>query len=625
MNVLYEENGDFKVASVMSETDASLQVEAPHGKRSKIKSSHVLMRFEEAAPASFLERAGREAEGIDIDFLWECCGEHEFGFEELATEYFGRKPVPQEATTVLLKLHSAPIYFHRKGRGRFRAAPAETLKAALAGLERKRQQAEQIDNWSAQLQEGAMPEALRPVLRELLYKPDRNRPETKALEKACLASGLSGAKLLAACGMLPSTHDYHFNRFLYEQFPGGVDLAQISAPQWPQDLPVANVAAFSLDDATTTEIDDAMSLSFLPEGRWRVGVHIAAPALGFGPGSPIDAVARARLSTAYMPGRKITMLPDEVIDAFTLAEGRSPPALSLYIDVDPQSFAVLGSSTRIERVPVAANLRHHQVDRLNEDFLVDKVDPDIPYAAQLHALYRFALALEAGRGKSGNTIDRVEYNFHVENDRIEIQPRKRGAPLDKLVAELMILVNSHWGRLLDESDIPAIYRTQGEGKVRMTTAAGAHQGLGVSHYAWSSSPLRRYVDLVNQWQLIAAVREEPPPFAPNSEALHAAVRDFELTYAAYDEFQRQMEHYWCLRWIEQEGVREAVADVVRDKLVRFRDLPLYTRVPSLPELAAGTAVLVEVASVDLIDSEIRCLYKKPLPADDEGTPSENVT
>jgi exoribonuclease II len=620
MNVLYEENGDFKVGSVLSETDASLQVEAPHGKRSKIKSAHVLLRFEDGSLASFLERVGREAQSIDTDFLWECCRESDFGFEELAAEYHGRKPTAAEAATVLIKLHSAPMYFHRKGRGRFRAAPPDTLKAALAGLERKRVQAEQIDGWAAQMQAGEMPEALRPMLRELLYKPDRNRSETKALEKACLASGLSGAKLLAACGMLPSTHDYHFNRFLYEQFPGGVALPALARPSWPEDLPLAEVEAFSLDDATTTEIDDAMSLTFLPGGGWRLGVHIAAPALGFGPGSAIDAIARERLSTAYMPGRKITMLPEEVIDVFTLAAGRSPPALSLYLDIDPQSFAVTGSSTRIERVPVAANLRHHEVERLNEDFLADKVDPAVPYAAQLHALYRFALALEEGRGKSANNVDRLEYSFHVEGERIEIVPRKRGAPLDKLVAELMILVNSHWGRLLDERGVSAIYRTQNEGKVRMSTAAAGHQGLGVSHYAWSSSPLRRYVDLVNQWQLIAALRAEAPPFAANSEALHAAVRDFELTYAAYDEFQRNMEQYWCLRFIEQEGIREAAAEVVRDKLVRFRKLPLYTRVPSLPELAPGTAVLVEVKAVDLIDSEIRCLYKKP----DEGKPSADA-
>lgn len=614
MNVLYEENGDFKVGTVLSETEASLQVEAPHGKRSKIKSAHVLLRFAEGGLADFLERAQKQTEGIDIDFLWECCGEKEFAFAELAAEYCGHAPDAMEAATILLKLHSAPMYFHRKGRGRFRAAPAETLKAALAGLERKRQQAQQMEEWAAQLQAGQMPEALRPMLAELLYKPDRNRLETKAFEQACLQSGLSAPKLVQACGLLPSSHDYHFNRFLYEYFPGGDIFASVALPTLPEDLPMAEVEAFSLDDASTTEIDDAMSLTELPGGNWRIGIHIAAPALGFMPGSDIDAIARARLSTAYMPGRKITMLPPEVVARFSLSEGSAPPAVSLYVEVEPGTFAITELYSRIERVPIAVNLRHHQVDQLNEDFLVGKIDPAIPCAEALHKLYDFALALEAGRGKSGNTIDRVEYSFYVENGRISILPRKRGAPLDKLVAELMILVNSSWGELLDEKGVAAIYRAQGEGKVRMTTVASEHQGLGVSHYAWASSPLRRYVDLLNQWQLVAALRSEPPPFASNkSEALLSALRDFELTYAAYDEFQRQMEHYWCLRWVEQEGLHEAAAEVLRDKLVRFRDIPLYVRVPSLPELAPGTMVLLGIEGVDLIDSQIHCLYKKALP------------
>jgi len=165
--------------------------------------------------------------------------------------------------------------------------------------------------------------------------------------------------------------------------------------------------------------------------------------------------------------------------------------------------------------------------------------------------------------------------------------------------------------LAHERDAAAIYRAQSPaGRVRMTTAAAEHQGLGVSHYAWSTSPLRRYVDLVNQWQLLAVLQGGAPPFAAGSEALLAALRDFEVTYAAYDEFQRHMEHYWCLRWLLQEKVRLARTVVVRDNLVRFADLPLFLRVPSLPDLAPGDEAILEVEEVDLIDTQVRCVYKK---------------
>jgi exoribonuclease-2 len=611
MNVLYEDNGTFKVGAVLAEHDASLQVEAPHGKRSKVKSASVLLRFGEPGLGEFLERAERAAAEIDTDFLWEVCGETEFGFTELAAEYHGHAPTPLEAAGILLKLHSAPVYFHRKGKGRFKAAPAETLRAALAGLERKRQQNERIAAWVAALERFEMPEELRAILPQLLYKPDRNRIETKALEQACESLGLSPARLAERCGALGSGHDYHLGRFLFEHYPRGAGFPDAPAPALPVDLPVADVAAFSLDDATTTEIDDAFSVTRRADGSVRVGVHIAAPALGFAPGSPIDAIARERLSTAYMPGRKITMLPPAVIDRFSLLEGAARPAVSLYLDVDP-ALAIRGEATRIEMVPIAANLRHHEVEVLNDTLAEGHADPNVRFAAELELLHRLAVVLEAGRGKSGGPPERVEYSFHVENDRVTITERKRGSPLDKLVAELMILVNRSWGRLLDEHGAGAIYRAQApDGKVRMTTVAAEHQGLGVSHYAWSSSPLRRYVDLVNQWQLVAVLRDAPPPFAPRAEALLAAMRDFEATYAAYDEFQRQMEYYWCLRWLVQEGMEVASAEVVRENLVRIAGAPLYVRVPSLPDLPPGTPVEVEVASVDLIDTHLRCVYKKP--------------
>src|SRR5207248_124649 len=231
----------------------------------------------------------------------------------------------------------------------------------------------------------------------------------------------------------------------------------------PEDLPRAPTEAFSLDDIGTTEIDDAFSLQRSEAGALRVGVHIAAPALGFAPGSSLDRVARERLSTAYMPGRKFTMLPPEAIARLSLDQASERPVVSLYVDVDEASGAILARHTRLERMNVA---------------------------------------------------------------------------------------NSAWGELLAERDVAAIYRVQSIGKVRFSVHPEPHEGLGVSCYAWMSSPLRRYVDLVNQWQLVAACRGQRAPFARNSDALLAALRAFEVTYARYDEHQYAMETYWTLRWLQ---------------------------------------------------------------------------
>lgn len=627
MHVLFEEDGAFKTGTVLTQTDASLQVETPHGKRLKLKTSHVLLRFTSPAASELMARAEAEADGLDPDFLYEVCGDDEFDFSELAAEYFGHSPSPVEATALLLKLHAVPVYFHRKGRGRFRKAPPEILQAALAGLEKKRLQQETIDRLCAEMVAGRLPAEVAPLVPQLLLKPDRNRLEVKAVEAACEASGKTLPQLLLACGAFDSAHGYHRSRFLCEHFPDGIEFPDLPLPELPADLPVADVRAFSIDDATTTEIDDAFSVTDRPEGGWRIGIHIAAPGLGLLQGGPHDAIARRRLSTVYMPGDKITMLPDAAVVQFTLAEGRTCPALSLYLDVAPD-FTVATRESRIESVPIAANLRHHDIEPLfNEQTLMDGV-PEFAWKRELTVLWELATVLEAGRGKPSANLNLFDFNFYVDWSRespdgpgwVDIQQRQRGSPVDKLVAELMIAANNTWGRVLADAGIPAIYRAQTGGRVRMTTAAAPHDGLGVDCYAWSSSPLRRYVDLVNQRQLIAHLRGEAAPFGKGSAELAAAMNDFELAYAAYADFQRQMERYWCLRWLRQQPDVAPEGRVFRENLVRLEAIPLVVKVPSLPVLDAGTRVRLAVEAYDDLAPDLRARYVETLAAPAADTP-----
>jgi len=609
MQLLYEEGGDLKVAAVLDAAPASFQVETQHGRRAKVKAAQVLLTFERPGGAELLAQARQFAEGLETEFLWECSGKAEFGFQDLAREYVGRAPTTVESAGVLMKLHSAPMYFYRRGRGRFQAAPEATLKLALASIEKKKRQQESIATWTEALVRGECPPEVAGLRDELLYAPDGNKPETKALDQACTKMGLVPAKLFERCGLLPDSHDYHLKRFLHEFFPQGTGFPAHEVPPLPQDLPLAPVQAFSLDDVGTTEIDDAFSLEKRGDGV-RVGIHIAAPSLGFAPGSALDAIARSRLSTAYMPGRKFTMLPEDVIARFSLDHGGELPAVSLYFDVAADG-TVGAAHSRVERVPMAANLRHAQYDVLNEAFPAGR-EAGLAFEAELGELWRVAGILEARRGKPSVTSSALDYSFHVEGERVRIVPRRRGSPLDKLVSEMMIFANSSWGELLAERDVAAIYRVQSSGKVRFSVHAEPHEALGVSGYAWMSSPLRRYIDLVNQWQLVAALGGRRPPFARNSDGLLTALRAFEITATRFDEHQRAMEDYWSLRWLVQEGMTTAAAVVLRESLARFEGLPLVARVPSLPALEPGTRVALEIRSVDLIERNVSCLFREVL-------------
>jgi exoribonuclease-2 len=625
MNLFFEESGDFKVGAVLSQAGEAYQVEMPSGKRTKVKVKDVLLQYEKPDPADLLEAAKAIAADVDFEFLWEVAGQDEFGFAELAAEYFGHAPLAAEAAGLILALHGAPIYFYKKGRGRYKAAPEQSLRAAQAGIEKKKQQAVIQAAYVDELKAGRLPPALAPLVQQLLFKPDKNSIEYKAMEAACDQLHSTPQRLMLAAGGIASPKELHMARFLFENFPRGAGFPNVPVPAAPGGLPLADVAAFSIDDVTTTEIDDAFSVTMQADGMVRVGIHIAAPGLGIRPEDAIDKIARARMSTVYMPGDKITMLPDEIVAAFTLAEGTTCPALSLYAVLDPADWSVQSTVTRAELVPIQSNLRHnHLDDQVNEETLASGAG-EYPHKAEMALLWKWALELEAGRMKKREQFglkpeqnNRVDFNFYVDDDVVSVVRRKRGAPLDKIVAELMIFANSTWGKFLHDSGVPGIYRSQGTGggpgwaaklQVRMVTHAAPHQGLGVDQYAWSTSPLRRYTDLVNQWQILACAEHGVTaplvaPFKPRDANLFAIVSAFDAAYAAYNDFQQNMERYWCLRWLGQENARQVEAVVLKDEVVRLVDIPLIIRLPGMGQVARGMQVKLDILRWDEVDLSI---------------------
>lgn len=617
MNLFFEESGDFKAGTVLSQQGEAWQVEMPSGKRTKVRARDVLLQFETPSPEQLLHDAKAVADQIDLDFVWEVAGQEEFAFGDLGTEYFGEHPAPHESAGLLLKLHGSPIYFYRKGRGRYKAAPESSLKAALAGVEKKKQQALLQASYVSELKARRLPEPMRAMVRQLLFRPDKNSVEYKALETACAELQTTAPRLMLDIGGIASSIDLHCAPFLMEHFPRGTGFPLLPTPQLPA-LPRADVRAFSIDDVTTTEIDDAFSVTMLTDGLIRVGIHIAAPALGIKRGDAADEVARQRLSTIYMPGEKITMLPDELVECFTLAEGRDCPAVSLYAIVDTGDWSVSSLETRAELVPMASNLRHNDLDELVTEENLASGAGDYPHKQELSLLWQWIQVLEKGRmakresfGLKPEQNNRVDFNFYVDNDIVTVQRRRRGAPLDKVVAELMIFANSSWGRMMHDHGVPGIYRSQGGGwgtrmQVRMLTHAAPHQGLGVDQYAWSTSPLRRYTDLVNQWQILACVEHGVTAplvatFKPKDADLFAIVSAFDAAYAAYSDFQSTMERYWCLRWLRQENARQVDAVVLKEEILRLSDIPLMIKLPGMTPLPRGTPVRLDLLRWDEVD------------------------
>ena len=654
MYLLFEEAGKFVAGRVMSEAEASVQVELDSGKRVKVKGANVLLKFDKPAPAQLLADATTISQSIELDLAWEFAPETEFGFADVAREYFNADASTAQQVGALIRLYEAPHYFRRAGKGRFKKASAETVQLALAGIEKKKQIQAQIESWSQALMAGQCPAPIKEQLYKILFRPDKNAPEYKAVVEASRTSQTAPLTLLQNAGAIASAYDFHWQRFLFDNFPKGTGFPKLDAPVIAQELPLAPVQAYSIDDSQTTEIDDALSLQGLGSGQVVVGIHIAAPGLAIEPNSAIDNVGRNRLSTVYMPGYKITMLPDEVVQSYTLAEGQACPAVSLYVTFDEATLSIQHSETKLERVPIRANLRHDQLDQwVTQAWLEDlsptarEGEPQLPIAHdELAFFWRLAQHLKAGRevvrGKPEN-FNRPDYNFRLVRDNkdtpptgqeaVQISVRQRGAPLDLIVAEAMILANSTWGQWLASLGVPAIYRSQASMapgvKVRMGTKALPHAGIGVPAYAWSTSPLRRYTDLVNQWQIIACAKHGATaalaaPFKPKDAQLFAIISAFDAAYTAYNAYQSGMERFWTLQYLQQENITEVVASLVKEMaggswLVRADNLPLMLTVMGASGLMRGDKVKVQLGTVDAMALDVSGTVLEKIVAENSET------
>lgn len=612
MHLFFEEDGSFKAGTVLAQAGNAYQVQLTTGRRTKIKASHSFFSFEQPSPAELVERAQAMVPELDPSFLWEVAPEGDFTYADLAKEYWGGEEGPVEKAALLWALHGNPVYFYRKGRGGYRRAPADILAKALEALEKKRRLEEQKKAWVREMVGGSLPEVIARQAMPLLIRPDKNGIEWKALSDAASERRQTPLRMLLELGGIQSPWRWHVDSFYAQNFPQGrgfpADLPKPPADDWSR-FPLADVRAFSIDDSDTTEVDDAASVEHLGDGRTRVGIHIAAPALGILRDDPLDRAARARMSTVYAPGLKTTMLPEEWIKAFSLDEGRPVPCLSLYVTVDDETLSVEKTETRIERVSVVRNLRYDKIDAFVTEEAIEAGTLDIEFADEICWLWRFARKLlrnrEEERGRPEPT-GRIDWYFALEGEGedavIRVRGRRRGAPLDLLVAELMILANSTWGLWLEEHGTAGIYRSQRMGRVRMSTTPGPHDGLGVIRYAWSTSPLRRYVDLVNQRQMISVVLGEAPVYLGNDSDLFTIVSQFDNLYTLYGDFQTRMERYWSLRWILQENLQIIEAIVVKGDLVRIEGLPFMQRVPGLPEdLERGRKVELRILGCDLVD------------------------
>ncbi|AFZ83226.1 exoribonuclease II [Candidatus Kinetoplastibacterium blastocrithidii TCC012E] len=622
MYVFYDEGKSFKTGSIISETENNIQIISEHGKHIKIKQVNCLFKFDTPDPLALMTEAKNLTKELDAEFLWECSPKNNFKAIDLAEEYFGHRPTNIEYVSVLILLHNSPIYFHKKGTGQYISATEYAISSALIGIEKKKLIEQEQEHLKTQMLNGILPKTIHENAELLVTSPDKQSIQWKALNSACMELQKSPEQLLLSLKTWPNRLILLKKKFISANFPNGLDFPKASNIKKNRNLNLSNNEIYSIDDKNTIEIDDGLSVRELENGEVEVGIHIAAPGLGIEPGSIYDTNARFRASTIYMPSEKIQMQPDAILDEFSLDKGKETPALSLYVIFD-RDYNIIKSSSCIELVKLKDNLRTNHLEEEYTASNLDNPEKDVIYSNWIRPLWKIAQKLnssrQVNRGFSENN-SYVDFSIYLEGDTnnpdtiVQIEKRRRDSPINLVVSEFMILANCLWGGLLKKYHIPGIYRSQQPmSRVKVGTIPLPHSGIGVPQYIWSTSPLRRYVDLVNQWQLISIVENEiaAPLFSPfrnRGNELLTIIQEFELRYSVISNFQNEIENYWYIKWLIQNGIKKTIAHVIKDNLIKLIEVPLFANISDMPKNPRGTAMEVEITDIDELNCKLTCKY-----------------
>ncbi|MBM3264925.1 MAG: RNB domain-containing ribonuclease [candidate division Zixibacteria bacterium] len=381
-------------------------------------------------------------------------------------------------------------------------------------------------------------------------------------------------------------------------------------------LNLTHMAVFSIDDAATLDVDDALSVEATDEGLC-IGVHIADVTAIVPIGTEVEKEARRRLMTLYLPERKIPMLPEVLSQGLcSLLESQRRCAVSFLYTLDRQLNV---QDIRIVRSVIVNRfkLSYDAADQILSG------DPH-PLSEALQTLSQFVDVVYAQRVDRGAIeLDRNEVAIRVDAEKhIEFRRRSGTSTAEHIVSEMMIYTNAAAARYFADHGIPAMYRRQAEPALKtvdnvvhesvkrylflrqlkpaeLSLDPNPHATLGERLYCQITSPIRRYADLVLQRQLTAHLREEPIPY--NRSAL--------LDEISYQERTRELnrllarrEWYWLLRYVdEMPGLRiPCVVLEVRDREVVLELTEYGVRASMTPSgpLTAEDEIAVKAVQAD---------------------------
>jgi exoribonuclease-2 len=641
--VEFLDDGRMRPALALRETDRQVAVVEAGGRERTLSRALVLNAYSDrtvnrgnlAAEVARLEaeRTALAAE-IDLGLLWEIVQEQNrsFAAEELSELFFGRR-APVDVSVMIEALLNDRLYFVRRHM-EFLPRPAEQVERLRVQQDKTRLRSE-ANRRTRSLLEGILAGRLAPTveeaapliaeLRAFLDNPFTRNKDLEAMLTAAAPELLPGEavfEILERLGCVPDGPRYVIIGGIRTKFPDAAvaEAAGVAPSARPQS---DDSSAVTIDDDDTVEIDDALSCEPLADGGLRVRVHIALVADFVARGGAVDREAAARATTIYLPETTIRMLPDAIAcESASLIAGVERHVLTTELRLSSAGDLV-GYAIYPSQLKVAKRLSYERADAW---IAAESVQPE---ALNVRRLYEAAQRLRERRRAAGAVIvTRREPKVKVAADgSIEISVIDNTSASRMLVAEFMVLSNHVLARHAANNRIPIIYRVQPSGggdlatlRPRLSIYPEYHAGIGLDCYAQISSPIRRYMDLVLQRQIVAALTDGNAKLPYEADELLTVIANAEASEAASKELERRAKRYWTLRFLERECLGAPLqAIVTRDGAsAELFDYAVRGALHGAPNISSQTRILAQIGNIDPVRGVLSLEYSSTLDRDTDG-------
>lgn len=544
--------------------------------------------YEPSDIPSFIKDVRSYLDGDSLEVAWEILSEDgEIVTPSELSELMFDEQQPVSCYAAHSLLSQDKIYFKKKGDG-YEPRSATQVAEIKHQLEVQNQKEREKEEFVRHLQQAISGETvlwtesdltrLETISKIVLY-PDRDRRAAQELLSS-VGKSVDPQKvfhLLVQIGWWSEHENLHLLRSSYPvHFPQKVlNVAQSRLQSLPEDksdrLDLTALKVYTIDDESTEEIDDGLSVEYLAEGAIRLWIHIADPTRLVSPEDELDLEARRRSTSLYLPTGMISMFPVELATGpMSLIQGRVCSALSFGVTLD-ETGAIQDYTIGPSSIEPTYRLTYDDVDEMLELGLTNEPEiADLAASAKKRREWR----------KSQGSIQIVmpESSIKVKNEEVTIELLESSISR-RLVAEMMILAGEVTGKYAKEHSLPLPFRGQPQpelppdeellllpaGPVRycavrrcmprseMGTTPMRHASLGLDSYIQVTSPIRRYTDLLAHFQLKAHLRGEELPFSTDmmKEILYSVGSSaYEATLV-----ERQTNRYWSLEYLRRNSDR----------------------------------------------------------------------